>query len=65
MGKCDERKLISNRAIFLDRDGVLTVSTVREGKGYAPLSLDQFRFYPGVANCVKRIRELGFIPILV
>lgn len=65
MGKCNERKLISNRAIFLDRDGVLTVSTVRKGKGYAPLSLDQFRFYPGVANCVNRIRELGFIPILV
>ena len=65
MGKRHEKKLKSNRAIFLDRDGVLTISTVRDGKGYAPVSLDQFRFYPGVINCVKRIRGLGFIPVLV
>jgi D-glycero-D-manno-heptose 1,7-bisphosphate phosphatase len=65
MGKCNKRELKSNRAVFLDRDGVLTVSIVREGKGYAPLTLEQFRFYPGVADCVSRIQELGFIPILV
>lgn len=65
MGKCNEGKLKPNRAVFLDRDGVLTVSTIRDGKGYAPVSLDQFRFYPGVVNCVKRIKGLGFIPVLV
>ena len=65
MRKCNERELKSNRAVFLDRDGVLTVSIVRNGKGYAPVSLDKFKFYPGVVNCVKRIRELGFIPVLV
>jgi len=65
VGKCNERKLKSNRAVFLDRDGVLTISTVRDGKGYAPVSLDQFRFYPEVSNCVNRIRDLGFIPVLV
>lgn len=65
MGECSKRKLKSNRAVFLDRDGVLTVSIVRDGKGYAPLTLEQFRFYPEVAQCVLRIQELGFIPILV
>ena len=65
MGKCNKRELKSNRAVFLDRDGVLTVSIVRDGKGYAPLTLEQFRFYPEVAHCVLRIQELGFIPILV
>jgi D-glycero-D-manno-heptose 1,7-bisphosphate phosphatase len=65
MGKCNEYKVRSNRAVFLDRDGVLTVSTIRDGKGYAPLSLNQFRFYPGVAICINRIKDLGFLPILV
>jgi len=65
MGECNKRKLKLNRAVFLDRDGVLTVSIIRGGKGYAPLALEQFRFYPGAADCVSRIQELGFIPILV
>ena len=65
MGKRNERELKSNHAVFLDRDGVLTISTIRDGKGYAPVSLDQFKFYPGVTNCVNRIKDLGFIPVLV
>lgn len=65
MGKCDKRKLKSNRAVFLDRDGVLTVSIVRDGKGFAPLTLNQFRFYPNVNECISRIKRMGFIPVLV
>ena len=65
MGKRNERKLKSKRAVFLDRDGVLTISTIRDGKGYAPLSLNEFRFYPEALTSVKRIKDLGFIAILV
>lgn len=47
MGKRIKRKLKSQRAVFLDRDGVLTVSTIRDGKGYAPLKFDEFKFFSG------------------
>ena len=65
MGERVKGKLKSQRAVFLDRDGVLTVSTIRDGKGYAPLKFDEFRFFLGVTNCVDHIKRLGFIPIIV
>lgn len=53
------------RAVFLDRDGVLSSSEVRDGRPYAPLSLEAFRILPDAAASVARLRAAGFIAIVV
>lgn len=65
MGKCVEKQLTSRRGVFLDRDGVITVPSDKDGKGYAPRSLAEFKFYDGTLECIERIRKLGFLPIIV
>lgn len=53
------------RAIFLDRDGVLNANIVRDGKPYAPRTIEAFRLLPGVEEAVQRIKAAGFLAIVV
>jgi len=53
------------RAVFLDRDGVLNESIVRQGKPYAPLSLAGFKLLPGVGDALQSLRDAGFLNIVV
>lgn len=53
------------RAVFLDRDGVISRSYVRGGKPYAPRRLEDFRLLPGAAQAVKSIKMGGFLVIVV
>lgn len=55
---------MAKRAVFLDRDGVLNANIVRDGKPYAPRTLDEFRLLPGVEEAVRRIKEAGFLAIV-
>ena len=51
MGK-HEVKL--QRAVFLDRDGVINRAIERDGFPYAPTSVGEFQIYPEVpAACAK------------
>lgn len=51
--------------VFLDRDGVLNVSEVRNGKPYAPRSVAAFRLYDEAAPSLERLRAAGFTLIVV
>lgn len=53
------------RAVFLDRDGVLNEATVRDGKPYAPHSLEDFRLLPGVREALQSLRDAGFLNVVV
>ncbi len=53
------------RAVFLDRDGVINRSLVRDGKPYAPVHVSEFQLLPGVAQALRRLREGGFLNIVV
>lgn len=53
------------RAVFLDRDGVLNRTEVRDGKPYAPRRLEDFRLLPGVAAATKRLKDAGFFLAVV
>lgn len=57
----------SNRAVFLDRDGVLNDLEYNpdEGRICSPLSAKQLRVHPYAGDSVKKIKELGFKAILV
>lgn len=54
-----------SKAVFLDRDGVLTVPEFRNGRSYAAQSLEKFVFYPDAAEAVKLLKGAGFIVVVV
>jgi len=53
------------RAVFLDRDGVINRSLVRDGKPYAPTTMEELEILPGVALALNRLRAEGFLNIVV
>ena len=52
-----------NRAVFLDRDGVLNRAVIRDGRPYPPATLDLFEILPGVPEAVRRLHDAGFLLI--
>jgi D-glycero-D-manno-heptose 1,7-bisphosphate phosphatase len=52
-------------AVFLDRDGVLNRSVVRDGKPYPPRSVAELEVLPGVPASLWRLREAGFLLVVV
>src|SRR5579864_4083061 len=55
---------MANRAVFLDRDGVINANIVSDGKPYAPRTIEAFRLLPGVEEAVQRIKAAGFLAIV-
>ena len=51
--------------MFLDRDGVVVVPEVRDGKGYAVRRLEDLEFYADARSSVARLREAGFDVVIV
>ena len=50
-----------NRAVFLDRDGVLNRIVFRDDIGPgSPRSLSEFEITPGAATALSRLRDAGF-----
>ncbi|MEQ8786731.1 MAG: HAD family hydrolase [Pirellulaceae bacterium] len=54
-----------SRAVFLDRDGVLNRALVRDGRPFAPRSLDQFQLLPGVEDALASLKVCGYRLIVV
>jgi len=52
-------------AVFLDRDGVLNEPVVRDGKPYPPASAADVRIVPGAAESLLRLKDAGFLLIVV
>jgi D-glycero-D-manno-heptose 1,7-bisphosphate phosphatase len=53
------------RAVFLDRDGVLNRVVLRQGRPYPPATLEEFELLPGVVEAVHALRQAGFRLIVV
>ncbi len=53
------------RAVFLDRDGVVNRSVLRQGKPYPPATLSDLRLLPGVREACNQLLEAGFALILI
>ena len=54
-----------NRAVFLDRDGVVNRAAIRGGRPYPPATLDEFELLPGVTQSIENLRSGGFKIIIV
>ncbi len=53
------------KAVFLDRDGVINQTLFRNGKKRAPDRLEDFTFFPDVPDAILRLREAGYLLIVV
>ena len=56
---------MKNKAIFLDRDGVLNRAFVRDGKPYPPYRMDEFEILPGVGEALEVFKSLGYLTVVV
>ena len=52
------------RAVFLDRDGVLNRALERAGKPYPPSSLAEFEILPGVPEACQELKAAGFLLVV-
>jgi len=53
------------KAVFLDRDGVIVVPQFRDGRSYAPQTMQDFRFYPEALASMERLKRAGFLLVVV
>jgi len=53
------------RAVFLDRDGVLTRALVRDGNAYAPVTPAEMEIDEEAAGALARLKAAGFLLIVV
>ncbi|MBR0849463.1 HAD family hydrolase [Bradyrhizobium diazoefficiens] len=56
---------MTSRAIFLDRDGVLNRPVIRDGKPYPPARPEDVVIYPGLRTQLRRLKDRGFVLIVV
>lgn len=54
-----------NKAVFLDRDGVIVIPHFREGRSFAVRSMADFHLYPDAYESLVRLKENGFLLIVV
>ena len=55
---------MKNRAVFLDRDGVINLAEVIEGKPFPPVTTEEFTILPGVKEACRRLKEAGFLLVV-
>ncbi len=53
------------RAVFLDRDGVLIKTDIRDGKPYAMQRPEDMELLAGAVEAVARLHRAGFVNIVV
>jgi D-glycero-D-manno-heptose 1,7-bisphosphate phosphatase len=53
------------KAVFLDRDGVIVVPEFRDGRSFAPVRLEDYRFYPEVPAALSRLKAAGYLLVVV
>lgn len=55
----------ANRAVFLDRDGVIVVPEFRDGRSFAPRRLEDYRFYADARDSLRQLKAAGYLLIVV
>ena len=55
---------MKRRAVFFDRDGVLNVVRLTNGRPKAPMTLAEFEIDPTAAAATRAVREAGFLALV-
>ena len=53
------------KAVFLDRDGVLSKTSIRNGKTYAVKKLKDFKLFYRSKESVQKLKSAGFMVIVI
>ncbi len=56
---------IAHRAVFLDRDGIVNRSVVRNGKPYPPASAGELILTDGIAETLRALKQAGWLLVVV
>jgi len=56
---------VKERAVFLDRDGVINKVILKDGKPYSPRKIDEFVINDGIKEVVQHLKERGFKVFIV
>jgi|TARA_B100000959_G_scaffold140580_1_gene147669 D-glycero-D-manno-heptose 1,7-bisphosphate phosphatase len=54
-----------NKAVFLDRDGVINKAFVKNGLPFSPPSFSELKILPGVKESVKLLSKMNFVSLIV
>lgn len=57
--------MVWRKAVFLDRDGVINRSMIRDGKPFAPTKEEEFFVLPGVHAALNKLKDSGYLNIIV
>lgn len=49
-----------NRAVFLDRDGVINRALVRDGHPFSPSNIEEFEWVEGIHSVTEKLCSAGF-----
>lgn len=52
---------MSNKAVYLDSDGVLNTAIIKDGKSYAPTTLAEFEIPAEVKPALDKLKAAGFL----
>ena len=65
MGKHAVNTDRKNRAVFLDRDGVINQAIVRDGRPYPPANSGELKLLPRVAEACRLLKDEGYYVVVV
>lgn len=54
-----------NKAVFLDRDGVINRAIILDGKPFPPPTIEELEILPGVEQALSSLRRNGYMLIVV
>ena len=54
-----------NKAVFLDRDGVINRASIRDGKPFSPGTMEELEILPGVPEALRQLKSHGYKMLVV
>lgn len=54
-----------NRAVFLDRDGVINKAIIKNGRPFSPRRLEELKLMGGIKEVLEKFKEKGYLNIVI